>query len=152
MEERRDMNALEMIGEEASKENWTEEYRLKKHESGERDSLIRMSLGIAISQWLKYNGIHIIEVFQSALEDANYHSLNREITRLVEKKPRENGVETTYLGEWKQEGDIAVEIHECPQCKGLFGVDWTYLDQQNDNVVCPMCEITVECVHPDTGG
>jgi Zn-finger nucleic acid-binding protein len=34
----------------------------------------------------------------------------------------------------------AIEIFVCPQCHGVMGVDWTYLDQVTEIIRCPMCE------------
>ena len=41
--------------------------------------------------------------------------------------------------------ETGVEVHECPHCNGLFGVDWTYLDQISEEVNCPMCNNRVIC-------
>jgi hypothetical protein len=38
-----------------------------------------------------------------------------------------------------KEKDLALDTVECPYCKGLFGVDWTYLEQVDNVVHCPMC-------------
>lgn len=34
----------------------------------------------------------------------------------------------------------AVEIHRCPHCKGVLGIDTSYLDQVAVIIKCPMCE------------
>jgi hypothetical protein len=47
------------------------------------------ALGVLISQWSKWNGQKIIEAFLSALEDANYATLNRQIRELWEKQQAE---------------------------------------------------------------
>lgn len=33
---------------------------------------------------------------------------------------------------------------ECPHCTGSFAVDWTFIDQVNDIVHCPMCLSSVQ--------
>ena len=38
-----------------------------------------------------------------------------------------------------EDGDLAIEVGTCPGCGGLFGIDWTYLDQISTDVTCPMC-------------
>ena len=35
--------------------------------------------------------------------------------------------------------DLAMEMCVCPFCKGLFAVDWTYLEQVTNVIHCPMC-------------
>lgn len=50
---------------------------------------------------------------------------------------------TKYIAEWTNEAKVGVEIHECPHCTGVFGVDWTFLDQVSQEIKCPMCEIEV---------
>jgi hypothetical protein len=35
--------------------------------------------------------------------------------------------------------DHAIDVGECPYCHGLFGVDWTYLEQVDNVVHCPIC-------------
>jgi hypothetical protein len=35
--------------------------------------------------------------------------------------------------------DYALDVVECPFCHGIFGVDWTYLEQVDNTVHCPMC-------------
>ena len=57
--------------------------------------------------------------------------------------------ETKYIQEVIDEDEVGVEIHECPHCTGVFGVDWTFLDQVSQEVKCPMCEQPVLCVDAD---
>ena len=38
-----------------------------------------------------------------------------------------------------KDSDYAIENVICPHCNGFFAVDWTYLDQVDDVVSCPMC-------------
>lgn len=40
--------------------------------------------------------------------------------------------------------DLALIYGECSYCHGLFGVDWTYLDQVDNIVHCPMCCMEVD--------
>jgi Zn-finger nucleic acid-binding protein len=47
--------------------------------------------------------------------------------------------ETEFLVEIKAGNDESVEIHRCPRCHGLLGIDSTYLDQVDTTVICPMC-------------
>ena len=37
------------------------------------------------------------------------------------------------------DNDLSLEIGTCPACGGLFGVDWTYIEQVTDIIHCPMC-------------
>jgi hypothetical protein len=39
--------------------------------------------------------------------------------------------------------DVLV-VTTCPVCKGVFGVDFAYLDQIDDLVSCPMCLTRVQ--------
>ena len=45
----------------------------------------------------------------------------------------------TYITETDLGNDETVEIHRCPTCHGVLGIDWTFLDQVQDEIVCPMC-------------
>ena len=49
----------------------------------------------------------------------------------------------TYLRELELENDEALEIHRCPQCRGLIGIDAHFLDQVTDRITCPMCKVEV---------
>lgn len=46
---------------------------------------------------------------------------------------------STYLGEAPVTDKGHVELHECPGCGGLFGIDVTFLEQVEDDVHCMMC-------------
>jgi hypothetical protein len=40
------------------------------------------ALGIAISHWADWDGQKIVEVFKAALEDANFHTFNEQMSEL----------------------------------------------------------------------
>jgi hypothetical protein len=42
-------------------------------------------LGIAISQWSKWDGIKILHVFYSALSDANFHHEAEQVKKMIEE-------------------------------------------------------------------
>jgi len=42
-------------------------------------------LGVRISQWTKWDGIEIMEILSSALEDANYHYEAGAVRKLIEE-------------------------------------------------------------------
>jgi len=44
------------------------------------------ALGAMISTYFKWDGIQILNAFQSALEDANFHSINEQINTIREKE------------------------------------------------------------------
>jgi len=44
------------------------------------------ALGVLIARYFKWDGTQILDCLQSALEDANFHSINEEITNLREKE------------------------------------------------------------------
>jgi len=44
------------------------------------------ALGALISSYFKWDGIQILDAFQSALEDANFHSINEQINAIREKE------------------------------------------------------------------
>lgn len=51
--------------------------------------------------------------------------------------------ETIYISEIDIE-DETIEVHRCPFCKALFGIDVTYLIQVSETVTCMMCANEVE--------
>lgn len=56
---------------------------------------------------------------------------------------------TKYVNEFRIiESGENVEIHRCPECSGVFGVDATFLDQIRIKVICPMCSIGVTVADP----
>ena len=44
------------------------------------------ALGVLISSYFRWDGIQILDAFQSALEDANFHSINEQINAIREKE------------------------------------------------------------------
>lgn len=42
------------------------------------------------------------------------------------------------------DNDFVIIEGECPYCHGLFAVDWTYIDQVDNIVHCPMCCMQVD--------
>ena len=44
------------------------------------------ALGALISSYFKWDGIQILNAFQAALEDANFHSINAQIDDIREKE------------------------------------------------------------------
>ena len=44
------------------------------------------ALGAIVSSYFEWDGVRILDCLQAALEDANFHSLNEEITLLREKE------------------------------------------------------------------
>jgi hypothetical protein len=44
-----------------------------------------------------------------------------------------------------------IEITRCPWCNGIFGVDSSYLDQNTDEIICPMCEEEVRMPEVELG-
>jgi len=54
---------------------------------------------------------------------------------------------TKYIAEWSNE-NVDVEIHECPSCDGVFGIDVSFLDQVKTEVSCPMCNAEVKVANP----
>lgn len=47
------------------------------------------------------------------------------------------------------EKELVIEATSCPYCNGLFGVDWTYLDQVDNYIHCPMCCMEIDMDRPD---
>ena len=44
------------------------------------------ALGCVVAHWAKWDGAKIMEAFLSALEDANFHTLRKQIEELWEKQ------------------------------------------------------------------
>jgi Zn-finger nucleic acid-binding protein len=42
-----------------------------------------------------------------------------------------------------------VEIHRCPSCDGVFGIDASFLDQVGTEVSCLMCDVEINISDPD---
>jgi len=38
-----------------------------------------------------------------------------------------------------QDGELDIEVMQCPCCQGIFAVDTSYLDEVTEVVHCPMC-------------
>lgn len=50
---------------------------------------------------------------------------------------------TTYIKDIELNNDEVLEIHRCPECTGIFGIDYTFVDQVQEEVVCMMCLIEI---------
>lgn len=72
------MSTIKTLIENTIKEKFMEEYQ-----AGIKDS---EALGVMLSSYFGWDGIQILDCFQAALEDANFHSLNEQITLLREKE------------------------------------------------------------------
>ena len=51
--------------------------------------------------------------------------------------------QSTWLDIHALPNDEEVEIHRCPFCNGVFGVDSTFVDQVGTKITCPMCETRI---------
>lgn len=71
------MLAIKTLIEDTVKAKFMEEYQ-----AGIKDT---EALGVMLSSYFEWDGIQILDCFQAALEDSNFHSLNEEITLLREK-------------------------------------------------------------------
>ena len=81
-------NPLNQIAIEKYKTTFTDDYWKKvelTEDQEEIDRLKRDALGILISQWCTWGGYEICEIFYSALEDSNFHTLNAEIEKCIER-------------------------------------------------------------------
>ena len=47
---------------------------------------VKKSLGSTVSKVCGWNGVNILDVLQIALEDSNFHTLNKEITKMTNAK------------------------------------------------------------------
>ena len=47
---------------------------------------VKKSLGSTVSKVCGWNGVDILDVLQIALEDSNFHTLNKEITKIREEE------------------------------------------------------------------
>ena len=72
------MNEVKKLINKTIKSRYVAEYQ-----SGIKDS---EALGGIVSAYFEWDGIRILDCLQSALEDANFHSFNEEITLLREKE------------------------------------------------------------------
>ena len=53
---------------------------------------VKKSLGSTVSKVCGLNGVNILDVLQIALEDSNFHTLNKEITKIR----KEENLETNW--------------------------------------------------------
>ena len=72
------MTELKALIDETIKERFMEEYQ-----SGISNA---EALGAMVSVYFKWDGIQILNAFQAALEDANFHSINEQINTIREKE------------------------------------------------------------------
>ena len=73
----------------------TDEQEAAEREQEELDEILEQcaercggglkGLGVAISRYCHWDGGFILKIFQAALEDANYHTLNNEIDSAVKR-------------------------------------------------------------------
>ena len=70
LQEKKDMDSLTQIAEDQAQKSFVP-HHLK---SVPKEELHERALGIAISQWARWDGHKIMRVFASALEDANFHT------------------------------------------------------------------------------
>ena len=63
----------------AAKKCFAEDYDAQTYQKKEE------GLGIAISQWAKWDGLSIMRVFISALEDANFHTEAAAVSKMLKK-------------------------------------------------------------------
>lgn len=72
------MNNVKKLIKDTIKNRYVEEYQAVIKDSE--------ALGVIVSSYFEWDGARILDCLQSALEDANFHSLNEEITLLREKE------------------------------------------------------------------
>lgn len=56
---------------------------VKEYQSGVKDS---KALGVMIARYFEWDGIRILDSFQSALTDANFHSVSEKIDAIREEE------------------------------------------------------------------
>ena len=81
-------NPLDAIAIHAYRNSFRNELWREIEESGDQkriDTLKRDAMGMQISQWCEWAGYDICEIFYSALEDSNFHTLNAEIEKCIER-------------------------------------------------------------------
>jgi hypothetical protein len=78
-----EMSMLDTLSEKAYKARLSEDYQKRMIAEGLEDQMKREALGIEIAGWCQWAGYDICEIFQAALEDANFHTLNQEISEAI---------------------------------------------------------------------
>lgn len=73
---------LRAITERQAEESFTDDY--KKPENLEARK--RRGLGIAISIFCRWNGLMIMEIFEAALEDANFHTEAAQVSEMIKRE------------------------------------------------------------------
>ena len=74
-------HVLDKIAEQAVKDTVRDSY----YAGGMTPKMRREALGVLISQWVEWAGYQICEVFLSALEDSNFHTLAADIEDAIER-------------------------------------------------------------------
>lgn len=75
----------------------------------------------------------------------------KEVDMLIgfHRKYGRSKVDSTYITEfWIKNHDEHIEVHRCPQCAGILGIDSTFLDQVDTSIICPMCTSRIELDNP----
>jgi len=75
------VNHIHAAAEQAATEFFTPEY-IREADKYERQE---QGLGIAISQWSEWDGLKILRVFRSALEDSNFHTEAAQVEEMIKK-------------------------------------------------------------------
>jgi len=67
------------------------------------------ALGVLVSQWTEWDGAKIVEVFASALEDANYHTFRAKMLTLWELEEATTAEVRTQIARQAAEGSDPVQ-------------------------------------------
>ena len=52
-------------------------------------------------------------------------------------------IKTTYvtdIGIKTSVGDVTLEVHICNNCGGALGIDASFIEQVQEDILCPMCD------------
>jgi hypothetical protein len=79
-------NTLDVLAIQKYRTAFKDTYWKATENAGDQDEIDRMkrdAMGILIAQWCEWGGFEVCEIFYSALEDSNFHTLNEKIEALV---------------------------------------------------------------------
>jgi len=72
---------LRAIAERQAEESFTDDYKTPENLEERK----KEGLGIAISIFCEWDGLMIMEIFEAALEDANFHTESAQVSEMIER-------------------------------------------------------------------
>jgi len=75
---------LSAIGEQTARTTFTADFQRRTS----LEQLVEQGLGIALSRWSGWDGLKLLRVLYSALEDSNFHKAAEQVQEIIEREKR----------------------------------------------------------------